>query len=33
MHVLSGHWLDYDHIALAVLIIGLGAVELLALSM
>ena len=26
------HWLDYDFVALAVLVIGLGAVELLALS-
>ena len=24
------HWLDYDHVALAVLIIGLGIVELVA---
>jgi hypothetical protein len=26
------HWLDYDGVALAVLIIGLGLVELLALA-
>jgi hypothetical protein len=26
------HWLDYDPIALAVLVIGIGAVMLLALS-
>jgi hypothetical protein len=26
------HWLDYDHIALAVLIMGLGIVILAALS-
>jgi hypothetical protein len=26
------HWLDYDFIAVAVLVIGLGIVELLALS-
>jgi hypothetical protein len=29
----NGHWLDYDPIALLVLMIGLGAVQLLALSM
>jgi len=28
----GGHWLDYDPIALAVLIIGIGVVTLLALS-
>jgi hypothetical protein len=28
----SRHWLDYDAVALALLVIGLGAVELLALS-
>ena len=32
MHVTSRHWLDYDPIALAALLIGLGIVELLALS-
>jgi hypothetical protein len=26
------HWLDYDFVALAVLVIGLGIIELLALS-
>jgi hypothetical protein len=26
------HWLEYDHIALAVLVIGLGIVELVALG-
>jgi hypothetical protein len=26
------HWLDYDPVALAVLVIGIGAIELLALS-
>jgi hypothetical protein len=30
--MLVRHWLDYDYISLAVLVIGLGAVELLALS-
>jgi hypothetical protein len=30
--MLERHWLDYDTVALAVLIIGLGLVELLALS-
>jgi hypothetical protein len=33
MHTRSGRWLDYDPIALLVLVIGLGAVALLALSM
>jgi hypothetical protein len=32
MRVHSGHWLDYDSAALAVLVIGIGIVELLALS-
>jgi len=32
MRVQSGHWLDYDPIALVVLVIGIGAVALLALS-
>jgi hypothetical protein len=32
MRVLGGHWLEYDPIALAVLVIGIGAVALLALS-
>ena len=31
MRVQGGHWLDYDPIALAVLIIGIGVVTLLAL--
>jgi len=26
------HWLDYDSVALAVLLIGMGLIELLALS-
>jgi hypothetical protein len=30
--MLVRHWLDYDHVSLAVLIIGLGIVELLALA-
>jgi hypothetical protein len=30
--MLERHWLEYDTVALAVLIIGLGLVELLALS-
>ena len=30
--MLRQHWLDYDFVALAVLFIGLGVVELLALS-
>jgi hypothetical protein len=32
MRVQSGHWLDYDPVALVVLIVGIGAVALLALS-
>jgi hypothetical protein len=32
MRVQGGHWLEYDPIALAVLIIGIGVVTLLALS-
>jgi hypothetical protein len=32
MRVLGGHWLDYDPIALVVLVIGIGIVALLALS-
>jgi hypothetical protein len=30
MRVLGGHWLDYDPVALAVLVIGIGIVALLA---
>jgi hypothetical protein len=32
MYAHSRHWLDYDFVAFAALVIGLGAVELLALS-
>ena len=32
MDIMRRHWLDYDLVALAVLIIGLGIVELLAFS-
>jgi hypothetical protein len=32
MRVQSGHWLDYDPVALVVLIVGIGALTLLALS-
>jgi hypothetical protein len=32
MRVLGGHWLDYDPVALVVLVLGCGAVALLALS-
>jgi hypothetical protein len=32
MRVQSEHWLEYDHVALLVLIVGIGAVALLALS-
>ena len=30
-YVQEPHWLDYDPVALAVLVIGLGIIELLAL--
>jgi hypothetical protein len=30
--MLGRHWLEYDHVAAAVLIIGLGIVELLVLG-
>jgi hypothetical protein len=32
MHAQRWHWLDYDPVALAVLVIGIGMIELLALS-
>ena len=32
MRVQSGHWLDYDPVALVILVVGIGAVALLALS-
>jgi hypothetical protein len=32
MRVHSGHWLDYDPVALVFLVVGIGAVALLALS-
>jgi len=32
MHVQRPHWLDYDSITLAVLVFGIGIVEVLALS-
>jgi hypothetical protein len=32
MQIRRRHWLDYDPIAVAVLVIGLGLIELLALS-
>jgi hypothetical protein len=32
MRVQGGHWLGYDAIALAVLVIGIGAVMVLALT-
>jgi hypothetical protein len=32
MRVQRGHWLDYDPVALAVLVIGIGIVMLVALS-
>jgi hypothetical protein len=31
MYVPRRHWLDYDPVALAVLVIGIGIIELLAL--
>jgi hypothetical protein len=30
MHIQRQHWLDYDPVALAVLVIGIGTIELLA---
>jgi hypothetical protein len=32
VHIQRRHWLDYDPVALAVLMIGIGLIELLALS-
>jgi hypothetical protein len=32
MNVQSRHWLDYDPVALVILVVGIGAVALLALS-
>jgi hypothetical protein len=32
MRVRNGHWLEYDPIALVVLLVGMGVVALLALS-
>ena len=32
MRVQSGHWLDYDPVALVVLVVGIGALSLLAMS-
>ena len=32
MRVQRGHWLDYDPVALAALVIGIGIVMLVALS-
>jgi len=32
MRAQSSHWLDYDPVALVVLVVGIGAVALLALS-
>ena len=32
MHTQGRHWLDYDFVAFAVLVMGMGAIELLALS-
>jgi hypothetical protein len=32
MRAQGGHWLDYDPVALAVLVIGIGIVTLVALS-
>jgi hypothetical protein len=31
-HLQSRHWLDYDPVALLILVVGIGAVALLALS-
>ena len=32
MHTKARHWLDYDFVAFAVLVAGMGAIELLVLS-
>jgi hypothetical protein len=32
MNTKARHWLDYDSVAFAVLVVGMGAIELLALS-
>jgi hypothetical protein len=32
MRIHRRHWLDYDPVALVVLVVGLGLIELLALS-
>jgi hypothetical protein len=32
MRARGGHWLDYDPVALAILVIGIGIVALLAVS-
>jgi hypothetical protein len=32
MNTKARHWLDYDPVAFAVLVVGMGAIELLALS-
>jgi hypothetical protein len=32
MRVQSGHWLDYDPVAVVILVVGIGALALLALS-
>ena len=31
MYIVKRHWLDHDPVALAVLVVGIGMVELLAL--
>jgi len=31
MYIQRQHWLDYDPVALAVLVVGIGMIELLAL--
>ena len=33
MHVQRRHWLDYDPVKAAVLVIGIGTIELLALRL
>ena len=32
MHTHGRHWLDYDSVAFAVPVVGMGAIEMLALS-
>jgi hypothetical protein len=33
MHAIGRHWLEYDWVTIALLLIGIGSVEVLVLSM